>query len=138
MPRIISIDYGLKRTGLAWTDPLQLIATGLETVPSPQLLPRLQQLCTQEAVEAFVLGYPTRLDGSDTDATGPVRALAEELRRLFPQQQLHLWDERFTSRQALDTMIAAGLSKKRRRDKALVDTVSATLILQDFLAQQKG
>lgn len=136
MPRIIAIDYGLKRTGLAWTDPLQIIATALETVPTDTLVDRLKALLAKESVEAIVLGYPTRLDGEDTDTTAPVKALAEKLKALFPDKEIAFQDEQFTSKMAMEAMIRGGVPKKKRRDKALVDQVSAVLILQDFLERR--
>jgi putative Holliday junction resolvase len=134
MPRIISIDYGLKRTGLAWTDPLKIIATGLETVPTAELMPYLKGLLAKEAVERIVLGMPLRLDGSDTDTTQPVRRLKAELEKAFPTVPVSLWDEAFSSKKAMQAMVQGGLSKKARRDKATIDRVSATIILQEFLA----
>jgi putative Holliday junction resolvase len=132
--RIIGIDFGMKRTGLAWTDPLQIIATGLETVATDILVPHLQTLLKKEQVEKIVLGHPTRLDGSDTDTTQPVLALKRKLEATFPSIPVVLWDEQFSSKKAMRAMIDGGVSKKNRRDKALIDKVSATLILQDYLA----
>jgi len=132
--RIIGIDFGLKRTGLAWTDPLQIIATGLETVPTADLLPHLKTLLQRENVEAIVLGMPYKLDGTDTDTTQPVLQLQQQLRATFPQVKTLLWDEQYSSKKAMQSMIQGGVSKKKRRDKALIDKVSATLILQDYLA----
>lgn len=133
MPRIVAIDYGLKRTGLAWTDPLQIIATALETVPTETLLDRLKAIMAKEKVEAIVLGWPTRLDGSDTDTTAPVRALATQLKGLYPTLRIDFQDEQFSSKNAMQAMIQGGVPKKKRRDKALIDQVSAVLILQDYL-----
>ena len=132
--RIIGIDFGLKRTGLAWTDPMQIIATGLETVLSPDLVPRLQVLLQKEQVEKIVLGMPYKLDGSDTDTTRPVLNLQKKLAALFPTVQIVLWDEQYSSQKAMQAMIQGGVSKKNRRDKALIDKVSATIILQDYLS----
>lgn len=136
MSRILAIDYGKKRTGLAWTDPLQLIATGLETVATQDLLSRLKELVAAEEIETFILGLPYRLDGTDTDMTQPVMELKKKLEKNFPAQELILWDEQFTSKMAMEAMIKAGVPKKKRRDKALVDQVSATIILQDYLASR--
>ena len=133
MGRIIGIDYGLKRTGLAWTDPLQIVASRLESCEADRLKDRLLELVKTEEIEAFVLGFPTRSDGSDTDATVAVREFALWLGTTFSEKKVHLQDERFTSKQAMRTMIAAGVSKKKRRDKHLINEVSAVLILQDFL-----
>ena len=134
MARIIAIDYGLRRTGLAWTDPLQIIASGLETVSTRELDQRLKDLVAKEPIEAFVLGWPTNLDGEDTDSTEAVRKFSDRLRKTFPDQEVILWDEQFTSQMAMRAMIDAGVPKKKRRNKALVDQVSATIILQDYLA----
>lgn len=134
MARIIAIDYGMKRTGLAWTDPMQIIASGLETVLTTDLEKRLGELLAKEDVESFVLGMPTRLDGTDTDTTQPVLKFRDRLGKLFPGKEVILWDEQFTSKMAMRAMINAGVPKKKRRNKALVDQVSATIILQDYLA----
>jgi putative holliday junction resolvase len=132
--RIMGIDYGMKRTGLAWTDPLQIIATGLDTVPTHELVPYMQKLLLKEKVEKIVLGMPYKLDGSDTDTTQPVLTLQKKLVAAFPDVQIVLWDEQFSSKKAMQAMIQGGVSKKDRRDKALIDKVSATIILQDYLA----
>jgi putative holliday junction resolvase len=132
--RIMGIDYGMKRTGLAWTDPLQIIATGLDTVATQDLVPHLQKLLVKEKVEKIVLGMPYKLDGSDTDTTQPVLNLQKKLATTFPDVQIVLWDEQYSSKKAMQAMIAGGVSKKGRRDKALIDKVSATIILQDYLA----
>ncbi|MFM2375847.1 MAG: putative pre6S rRNA nuclease [Bacteroidota bacterium] len=134
MARIIGIDFGMKRTGLAWTDPLQIISSGLETVATDQLVSHLQNLLKKEQVEKFVLGHPTRLDGTDTDTTQPVLALKKKLESVFPGIPVMLWDEQYSSKRAMQAMIQGGASKKTRRDKALIDKVSATIILQDYLA----
>lgn len=134
MGRLIAIDYGKKRTGLAWTDPMRIIATGLKTVPTGELMPRLKELVAQETIDGFVLGMPYQLDGSDTDTTQPVLAFEKKLRKAFPGKEIALWDEQFTSKMAMQAMIQAGVPKMKRRNKALVDQVSATIILQDYLA----
>lgn len=136
MGRIIGIDYGMKRTGLAWTDPLQIISTGLETVETPSLIARLTALIQKEPVEGIVLGMPYKLDGSPTDTTQAVLDLHKKLQSLFPNLRIDLWDEQFSSKRAMQTMIQGGVSKKKRRDKALIDQVSATIILQDYLAHR--
>ncbi len=133
MPRILAIDYGLKRTGLAATDPEQIIASALETVATSELLQFLKNYLAQEQVEAIVVGYPTNLQGKATDATTLVEKFTENLKTLYPEIPLHLHDERFTSKMALDAMIAGGTSKKYRRNKANIDRVSAVIILQSFL-----
>jgi putative holliday junction resolvase len=133
MPRILAIDYGLKRTGIAVTDNLQIIATALTTVPTSELMTFLKKYTLEEQVEAFVLGLPTSLQGGDTDATPHVRGFAKALEKEFPETPIHWIDERFTSKLALDAMIRSGSSKKDRREKGNIDKVSATIILQSFM-----
>lgn len=133
MPRLLAIDYGSKRTGLAVTDSLQLIATPLETVPTHTLLAYLKAYTSREAVEAFVVGLPRRLDGSDTDNTPRVRQFVKTLQNALPQIPVYWHDERFTSAMALQALIASGTSRKDRRDKANIDKVSAVIILQSFM-----
>ena len=137
MSRVIAIDYGLRRTGLAWTDPLQIIATGLETVRTADLMPHLKALVAGEEVEGFLLGWPTRLDGSDTDSTEPIRQFRNWLKKNFPNQFIELWDEQFTSKMAVRALVEAGVSKKKRRTKGAIDQMSATLILQEYLESKR-
>ncbi|MDB4285921.1 Holliday junction resolvase RuvX [bacterium] len=136
MARLLSLDYGTRRTGLAWTDPEQIIATGLDTVDTPQLEAYLKNLLPKESVEAFILGFPFRADGSDTDATQPVREFANALQTWFPDIELILVDESHSSQRALQSMIQAGVPKKKRSDKRLINQVAATLILQEFLEER--
>ena len=133
MPRILAIDFGLKRTGLAVTDPLQIIATALDTVPSDTVIPILQQYFKKEEVTEIVLGYPRTLRNEDTDMTEPVRKLSAILQNLFPGKKLILLDERFTSVLAQRTLLASGTKKKDRQVKGNVDKVSATILLQDYM-----
>ncbi len=133
MARILSIDYGKKRTGLAWTDPLQIIASGIGSFDTDQLEAKIAELIQSEKIEAIVLGYPTRTDGSDSHVTESVRTFKETLHKTYPDLPVHLWDERFTSQMAKQAMIDGGLKKKRRQDKHLVNEISATIILQDFM-----
>ncbi|MDX1907643.1 MAG: Holliday junction resolvase RuvX [Bacteroidia bacterium] len=133
MSRILAIDYGQKRTGLAWTDPLRIIATGLETLDTSQLETRLAELVRTGPVTEIVLGFPTRTDGTDTHVTQDVRDLGARLAAAWPGVQVHYWDERFSSRQAMEAMIRGGVKKKQRSDKQLINQVSATLILQAFM-----
>ena len=133
MGRILAIDYGKVRTGLAVTDPLKIIATALETVSSGDLLAYLKEYVLREPVEAFVLGLPLSLRSEDTPTTEMVRAFGEALQATFPAIPLHYVDERFTSKMALDSMIAAGTRKKDRRIKGNTDKVSAVIILQSFM-----
>ncbi len=134
MSRILAIDYGLKRTGLAVTDPLKIIATALETVETSTLLSYLQKYMAREPVERFVLGYPLRLNSQETEMTPHVRALEEKLKSSFPAIPISRIDERFTSSLAKQALIAGGMKKKDRRVKGNVDKVSAVLILQSYLA----
>jgi len=137
LPRLLAIDYGSKRTGLAVTDPLQLIATALETVPTYQLLEYLKRYVTAELVEAFVVGLPRRLDGTDTDNTPRVQAFVKKLEAALPEIPVHWHDERFTSAMALQAMIASGTKKKDRREKGNIDKVSAVIILQSYMDSKK-
>lgn len=133
MGKIIAIDFGLKRTGLAITDESKLFAFGLETVDSKKLMDYLIELLKKEKIETIVLGEPKRLDGSDAHVTQNVYLLKEALEKQFPGVPVELHDERFTSKMAFDAMIAGGLKKKQRQDKGMIDKVSATIILQEFL-----
>jgi putative Holliday junction resolvase len=135
--RLIAIDYGTKRVGLAATDPLQLIALGLDTVHANDVLAFLKAYAQREAIEAFVVGMPRRLDGTATDATPHVRGFIKSLKKAFPETPVHEHDERFTSVLAQRAMLAGGLSKKDRRDKATVDKVSATILLQSFMESRR-
>lgn len=137
MSRILAIDYGLKRTGLAVTDPLQIIATALETVETSRLIPFLKTYVAKEPVHQLVVGMPKRLNNQDTDMTLHVRLLVEELKVIFPHLPLALVDERFTSSIARQTMIDGGMKKKNRRVKGNVDKISATLILQSYMNSPK-
>ena len=131
--RILAIDFGLKRTGLAVTDPARIIASALDTVPSAELMDYLKRYVAKEAVEGFVVGMPCNLDGTPTDITANVRLFVDALRRQFPRQWVEAVDERFTSVLAQRTMLQAGLGKKARRDKGTVDRISAVLILQGWM-----
>ncbi len=135
MSRVLAIDFGLKRCGLAVTDEMRILAMPLMTVPSHELLMFLQQYFSQENVQTLVLGYPTRTNGEDGHVTEHVRKLAETLRQKFADKELHLVDERFTSRLAQQTLALGGMKKKDRQNKNNVDKVSAALILQTFLEQ---
>ena len=136
MPRIISIDYGLKRTGIAVTDPLQIIATGLTTVESKQLIPFLKDYFSKEQVELIIIGEPKNMDDSATHATPLVEKCIKELQKNFPNIPVKKVDERFTSKLASQAMIEMGMKKKQRRDKALIDEIAATIMLQDYLRGQ--
>lgn len=133
MGKIIAIDFGLKRTGLAITDELKIIAFGLETVESNNLMNYLVALFQKENIEKIILGEPKRLDGSDAHITQNVYLLKEALEKQFPNAPVILHDERFTSKMAFDAMIAGGMKKKQRQNKAMIDKISATIILQEYL-----
>lgn len=133
MPRILAIDYGAKRTGLAVTDPSKIIASALETVLTDKLLEYLKKYTQTEAVEAFVVGMPKNLNGTSTDGTAYVERFVIELKNIFPETPIHLHDERFTSKMAVQTMIAGGMKKKDRQIKGNVDKISAVIILQSFM-----
>jgi putative Holliday junction resolvase len=133
MARILAIDYGKKRTGLAVTDPLQMIATGLTTVATHDLIPYLKKYLVQETVELFLIGDPKNLDGEATDATALVTECVRILQKNFPQVPVKKVDERFTSKLAFRSMIDSGMKKKDRQNKSLVDEISATIILQEYL-----
>lgn len=133
MPRILAIDYGGKRTGIAVTDPLKIIATALTTVPSKEVLIFLKGYCEREEVEKFIVGYPVGLRSEETDGTKLVEIFSVKLKETFPNIPIHFIDERFTSKMAMQSMIAGGMSKKDRRVKGNVDKISAVIILQDYL-----
>lgn len=133
MSRILAIDYGLKRTGLAVTDPLKIIATGLTTIESKQLVSFLKNYFVKEDVELIIIGEPKNLDDSDTHATPLVRSTIKDLQKNFPSIPVKTVDERFTSKMASRAMIEMGLKKKQRQNKALVDEIAATIMLQDYL-----
>ena len=133
MSRILSIDYGKRRTGLAVTDPLQIIAGGLCTVETPQLMAYLTQYMQREEVERVVIGLPTQTNGLPSENQARVREFTGRLKKAFPGLDVVFWDERFTSVLAHQTMLESGISRKRRQDKALVDEISATIILQSYM-----
>jgi putative Holliday junction resolvase len=137
MPRILAIDYGLKRTGLAVTDPMRIIATALDTVDSSKLFSFLSSYFHKEQVDQLVVGLPKRLNNKDTDMTAPVLKLVADLKVKFPDKPVALIDERFTSSIAMQSMIDGGMSKKDRRVKGNVDKISATLILQSYMENPK-
>ena len=133
MPRILAIDYGLKRTGIAVTDPFKIIASGLTTVDSKELIPFLKKYFSEEQVELIIIGDPKNLDDSDTHATPLVVKCIKELQKHFPGIPVKTVDERYSSRLAVQSMVESGMKKKDRRNKALVDEIAATIILQQYL-----
>jgi putative pre-16S rRNA nuclease len=133
LARILAIDYGLKRTGLAVTDPLKIIASALTTVESKKLIPFLQDYFQKEQVELILIGEPKNWDQTDTHATPLVQKIIIELNKNFPTIPIQKVDERFTSKMASRAMIEMGLKKKKRQDKGLVDQIAATIMLQEHL-----
>ena len=133
MARILAIDYGLKRTGLAVTDELQIIASGLTTVKTKELLIFLKDYTGKEQVELFLVGEPKQLDNTASESEAFILPFLEKLKKQFPLIPVQRVDERFTSKMAFQTMIDSGLKKNQRRNKALIDEISATLILQSYL-----
>ena len=133
MGRVLSVDYGVRRTGLAVTDPLKIIAGGLTTVETPQLMKFLKEYVARETVERFVVGLPKQTNGRDSENLPRVLAFAEQLKNAFPGVPVDMWDERYTSVLAHQTMLQSGIGKKARQNKALVDEISATIILQGWM-----
>ncbi len=133
MARILAIDYGGKRTGLAVTDPLQIIATGLETIHSKDLIPYLQKYFASEQVELIIIGLPVNWDESDTHGTPLVKAAIKSLQKHFPAIPIKTVDERYTSKMAKDAMLQMGMKKKDRQVKGNVDVIAANIILQEYL-----
>jgi putative Holliday junction resolvase len=136
MARILSVDYGMKRTGLAVTDPLQIIATGLATVETHKIWDYLKAYVARETVEKVIIGEPLNLDGTETDATRPVQMFIAKWKKNFPSIPVETVDERYTSKMATRAMIDMGLRKKDRRKKELIDEISATMMLQAYLEQR--
>ena len=137
MGRILAIDYGRKRTGLAVTDPLRIIATALETVESTALISFLKNYLQKETVDEFVIGMPRTLKNEDSEIAPLVRKFIEELKNNFPDKPVYETDERFTSRMAQRAMIEGGMKKKDRQEKGNVDKISATIILQSYMEQNR-
>lgn len=137
MGRILSIDYGRKRTGLAVTDPLQIIAGGLATVSTSKLFDWLKAYVTKESVERIVIGEPRQLDGSPSENLARVQQFVNRWRKAMPDVPIEFYDERFTSALAHQAMLDGGLKKKARQNKALVDEISATIILEDYMRSRK-
>lgn len=138
MGRILAIDYGRKRVGLAVTDPLQMIAHSLLTVPTHDIINFLSNYLKKENVDFFVVGNPKTLNNSDSESQIYLKPFLEKLKNTFPEKEIILVDERFTSKIAFQSLIDSGLKKKDRKDKSLVDTVSATIILQSYLESKSG
>lgn len=133
MARVLAIDYGKKRTGIAVTDELQIIASGLTTVETKNLIPFLQDYIAKEQVELFVVGEPKQMDATASESEALIIPFLKKLSESIPNIPIARVDERFTSKMAFQTMIDSGLKKKQRQNKALIDEISATLILQSYL-----
>jgi putative holliday junction resolvase len=137
MGRILAIDYGKKRVGLAVTDPMQMIATRLTTVATHTLWGFLKEYFQKEKVETVIVGYPRQLNNQASEAVIYINPFLKKFQLEYPDIQLETIDERFTSKMAFQTMIDGGVKKQKRRDKAMVDTISATIILQNYLEQKR-
>ena len=133
MARIMALDYGMKRTGIAVTDEMQIIASGLATVPTAELIPYLEKYFNEENVELVLVGEPKQMDNTASQSEGAILEFLKKFQEKFPQMEMKRVDERFTSKMAVRTMIDSGLKKKKRQDKALLDEISATIILQSYL-----
>ena len=137
MGRILAIDYGKKRVGLAVTDPLKIIASKLTTVPAHTIFDFLGNYFREEEVECIVVGYPRQMNNEASEAVRYINPFIKKLQKLYPEIPVELADERFTSKMAFQTMIDGGVKKKGRRNKELVDAISATIILQSFIERKK-
>lgn len=133
MARILAIDFGTKRTGIAITDELQIIASGLTTVDTKDLLPFLKDYTSKESVELFLIGEPKQMNNTASESEAHIQPFIECLKKEIPSIPIKRVDERFTSKMAFQTMIDGGLKKNKRKNKALIDEISATLILQSYL-----
>jgi len=133
MGRIMAIDYGRKRTGVAVTDPLQIIANGLDTIPSHLIFDFLNTYFEKEPVDAIIIGYPVQMNNTPSESVVFVNEFIKKFKNKFPKKELHLFDERFTSKMAFQTMIDGGVKKEKRKNKELIDKISATILLQSYL-----
>ncbi|ELM3650143.1 Holliday junction resolvase RuvX [Flavobacterium psychrophilum] len=136
MPRILAIDYGQKRTGIAITDEMQIIASGLTTIASETSIAFLRDYFTKEKVEKVLIGEPKQMNGEPSQSTNIIEKFVTKFKNNFPDMAIERVDERFTSKMAFQTMIDSGLKKKQRQNKALVDEISATIMLQDYLTRK--
>lgn len=137
MERLLAIDYGTKRTGIAVTDEMQLIASGLTTIPTEKLILFLKKYFAEENVELVVIGEPKQKDGTHSNIEEEIKKFIQKFSEVFPEMNIARMDERFTSKMAFQTMIDSGLKKKQRQNKELIDEISATIILQDYLYYKK-
>ncbi|MFY8181075.1 MAG: Holliday junction resolvase RuvX [Flavobacterium sp.] len=137
MPRILAIDYGIKRTGIAVTDEFQIIASGLTTIPSETAIAFLKEYFNKEKVEKIIIGEPKQMNGQPSESAEIIEKFVIKFKSEFPQMKMERVDERFTSKMAFQTMIDSGLKKKQRQNKGLVDEIAATIMLQDYLLRYK-
>lgn len=137
MPRILSIDYGQKRTGIAVTDEMKIIASGLTTIPTHNLIDFLKDYFAKEKVEAVLIGEPKQMNGQPSESASVINGFVTHFSNIFPDMKVIRVDERFTSKMAFQTMIDSGLSKKQRQNKGLIDEISATIMLQDYLSSNR-
>lgn len=137
MARILSIDYGLKRTGIAVTDDFQIIASGLTTIPSAELISFLKTYFSKENVETVIIGEPKQMNGLPSESAEIIEKFILQFHAEFPTMKMERVDERFTSKMAFQTMIDSGLNKKQRKNKGLIDEIAATILLQDYLNYKK-
>lgn len=137
MPRILAIDYGIKRTGIAVTDDFQIIASGLTTIPSETAITFLKDYFSKEKVAKVIIGEPKQMNGQPSESTEVIEKFVSKFQKEFPGMKVERVDERFTSKMAFQTMIDSGLKKKQRQNKALVDEIAATIMLQDYLLRYK-
>ena len=137
MGRILAIDYGTKRTGIAVSDPLQIIGSALETVPTSEILVFLKKYLAEEEVETIVVGEPMYPDGNPAQIAPQVKGFVNQLRKTFPNLEIAMQDERYTSEEAKAVILQSGARQKKRRDKSLVDRVSAAIILQQFMEKRR-
>ena len=138
MGRIVALDYGRKRTGIAATDPLQMIANSLTTVPSSAVIAFLLSYSAKEKVDSFVVGYPRQMNNTPSESVKYIDPFIALLKKTFPDKEVFLVDERFTSKIAVQTMISGGVKKKNRQNKGLIDAISATIILQSYLEYKEN
>ncbi len=136
MPRILAIDYGIKRTGIAITDEMQIIASGLTTIPSESAIDFLKDYFIKENVIKVLIGEPKQMNGQPSESAEIIEKFIKKFKVAFPQMEIVRVDERFTSKMAIQTMIDSGLKKKQRQNKALVDEIAATIMLQDYLTRK--
>lgn len=131
--KVLALDFGLKRTGIAISDEMKMIASGLKTVDSRELMDELKSIISEESIDTLVVGEPKFTDGKPMQLEKNILMFIEDVQKLFPELKITRMDERFTSKMAFQTMIDSGLKKKKRKNKALVDEISATIILQNYL-----